>query len=239
MSIWRFMNVEVCMRGSERLQSKRCTLRLELDFVLWMTKPCCRHSCFCSGLTLLMSFWWHFIPCLQRGVVGTHSKNFTWFPEPSWAPLGSQISLLWVAHVSPFILFFILKIFIYLFLFLNIFIRYFPHLHFQCYPKSPPYPRPPTPLPTHSHFLAWRSPVLGHIKFTCPMGLSFQLGLLPSRVLFFVFLSLCSYFFSCVFQSLHRECLVFKYFIFMLSMVAHTINASAKEAVILRSEWSV
>jgi hypothetical protein len=22
--------------------------------------------------------------------------------------------------------------------FLNIFIRYFPHLHFQCYPKSPP-----------------------------------------------------------------------------------------------------
>jgi hypothetical protein len=28
---------------------------------------------------------------------------------------------------------------------------YFLHLHFQCYPKSPPYP--PTPLPTHSHFL--------------------------------------------------------------------------------------
>jgi hypothetical protein len=32
-------------------------------------------------------------------------------------------------------------------------IRYFLHLHFQCYLKSPPYP-PPTPLPTHSHFLA-------------------------------------------------------------------------------------
>jgi hypothetical protein len=30
-------------------------------------------------------------------------------------------------------------------------IRYFPHLHFQCYAKSPPYPHP-TPLPTHSHF---------------------------------------------------------------------------------------
>jgi hypothetical protein len=27
-----------------------------------------------------------------------------------------------------------------------IFIRYFPHLHFQCYPKSPPYP-PMHPLP--------------------------------------------------------------------------------------------
>jgi hypothetical protein len=38
------------------------------------------------------------------------------------------------------------------------FIRYFPHLHFQCYPKSPPYPPPPTPLPTHSHFLALAFP---------------------------------------------------------------------------------
>jgi hypothetical protein len=35
--------------------------------------------------------------------------------------------------------------------FKNIFITYFPQLHFQCYPKSPPYP-PPTSLPTHSHF---------------------------------------------------------------------------------------
>jgi hypothetical protein len=33
-------------------------------------------------------------------------------------------------------------------------IRYFLHLHFKCYPKSPPDPPPPTPLPTHSHFLA-------------------------------------------------------------------------------------
>jgi hypothetical protein len=30
--------------------------------------------------------------------------------------------------------------------FFYIFIRYFPHLHFQCYPKSPPYP-PPLPYP--------------------------------------------------------------------------------------------
>ena len=35
------------------------------------------------------------------------------------------------------------------------FIRYFPHLHFQCYPKSPPYP------PTHSHFLALAFPCTG------------------------------------------------------------------------------
>ena len=33
---------------------------------------------------------------------------------------------------------------------------------------------PPTPLPTHSHFLALRSPVLRHIKFAQPMGLSFH-----------------------------------------------------------------
>ena len=47
------------------------------------------------------------------------------------------------------------------------FIRYFPRLHFQCYPKGPPcQPTPP--------FWPWRSPVLGHIKFASPMGLSFQ-----------------------------------------------------------------
>jgi hypothetical protein len=33
------------------------------------------------------------------------------------------------------------------FFFLNVFIRYFPHLHFQCYPKSPPY----TPLYSPIH----------------------------------------------------------------------------------------
>ena len=36
-------------------------------------------------------------------------------------------------------------------------IRYFLHLHFQCYLKSPPYP-PSTPLPTLSHFLALAFP---------------------------------------------------------------------------------
>jgi hypothetical protein len=58
------------------------------------------------------------------------------------------------------------------FFFLNIFIRYFPHLHFQCYPKSPPYP-PPLPYPPTPTFWPWHSPVLGHIKVASPMGLSF------------------------------------------------------------------
>ena len=40
--------------------------------------------------------------------------------------------------------------------FLPFFIRYLAHLHFQCYPKSPPYP-PPTPLPPTPTFWHWRS----------------------------------------------------------------------------------
>jgi hypothetical protein len=35
---------------------------------------------------------------------------------------------------------------------------------------SPPLPYPPIPI----FFWPWRSPVLGHIKFACPVGLSFQ-----------------------------------------------------------------
>ena len=52
-------------------------------------------------------------------------------------------------------------------IFFSIFIRYLAHLHFQCCTKSPPYP--PTPP-----FWPWCSPVLGHIKFASPMGLSFK-----------------------------------------------------------------
>jgi hypothetical protein len=42
-------------------------------------------------------------------------------------------------------------------------IRYFLHLHFKRYPKSPPYP-PPTPLPTRSHFLALTFPCTEEYK---------------------------------------------------------------------------
>jgi hypothetical protein len=55
------------------------------------------------------------------------------------------------------------------------FIRYFLHLHFKCYPKSPLY-LPPTllPSPPTLTFWPWHSPVLGHIKFARPRGLSSQ-----------------------------------------------------------------
>jgi hypothetical protein len=60
-----------------------------------------------------------------------------------------------------------------IFFFIYIFIRYFPHLHFQCYPNSPPYPSLLPYLPSPP-FWPWCSPVLGHIKFASPMGLSLQ-----------------------------------------------------------------
>jgi hypothetical protein len=53
--------------------------------------------------------------------------------------------------------------FVLFFFFFNIFIRYFPHLHFQCYPKISIL-SPPTPLPTHSHFLALAFPCIGAYK---------------------------------------------------------------------------
>jgi hypothetical protein len=49
-------------------------------------------------------------------------------------------------------------------LFFPFFIRYLAHLHFQCYTKSPPYPPTPTPLPTHSPFLALAFPCTGAYK---------------------------------------------------------------------------
>jgi hypothetical protein len=51
-----------------------------------------------------------------------------------------------VHEVSLSSLFVLLFIFIIFFSFFSLFlIRYFPLLHFQCYPKSPPYPPPQSP----------------------------------------------------------------------------------------------
>jgi hypothetical protein len=47
---------------------------------------------------------------------------------------------------------------------------YFPQLHLECYPKSPPYPPPPTSLPTHSHFLALAFPCTGAYKVCVSSG---------------------------------------------------------------------
>ena len=52
---------------------------------------------------------------------------------------------------------------------ISFFIRYFLHLHFKCYPKSPLY-TPPAPFanpPTPASW-PWHIAVLGHIIFTRP-----------------------------------------------------------------------
>jgi hypothetical protein len=59
------------------------------------------------------------------------------------------------------------------FFFLSFFISYFLHLHFKCYPKSSLHP-PSLPYPPTLTSWPWRSPVLGHIKFARPRGLSSQ-----------------------------------------------------------------
>jgi hypothetical protein len=60
----------------------------------------------------------------------------------------------------------------FIFFFFTFFIRYFLHLHFQCYPKSHPYssltPQPThTAPPTHSHILALAFPCTEAYK-VCP-----------------------------------------------------------------------
>jgi hypothetical protein len=56
------------------------------------------------------------------------------------------------------------------YIFFPFFIRYLAHLHFQCYTKSPPYPPTPTPLPTHSPFLALAFPCTGAYKVCVSNG---------------------------------------------------------------------
>jgi hypothetical protein len=60
-------------------------------------------------------------------------------------------------------------------LFLNIFYYYvFSSITFRMLSQKSPIPSPPLPYPPIPIFWPWHSPVLGHIKFACPMGLSFQ-----------------------------------------------------------------
>jgi hypothetical protein len=55
------------------------------------------------------------------------------------------------------------------FFFFHFFIRYFLHLYFKCYPKSPLYPPPALlPYPPTPASWPWHSPVLGHMIFPRP-----------------------------------------------------------------------
>jgi hypothetical protein len=65
------------------------------------------------------------------------------------------------------------------------FIRYFLHLHFKCYPKSPLYHPPPTPCPapqpTHSCFLALAFPCTGAYDLCKSKGLFISLNFSMSK----------------------------------------------------------
>jgi hypothetical protein len=54
--------------------------------------------------------------------------------------------------------------------FFNLFITYYPQLHFQCYPKSPPYPSPHFPPHPFPFFLALVFPCTGAYKVCVSNG---------------------------------------------------------------------
>jgi hypothetical protein len=65
--------------------------------------------------------------------------------------------------------------FFFFFSFWFFFLLDFLNLHFKCYPKSSLYPPPALlPSPPTPTSWPWHSPVLGHIKFARPRGLSSQ-----------------------------------------------------------------
>ena len=59
-------------------------------------------------------------------------------------------------------------------LFLICFYYVFSSITFPMISQKSPIPSPTLPYPPIPKFWPWRSPVLGYIKFVCPMGLSFQ-----------------------------------------------------------------
>jgi hypothetical protein len=71
-------------------------------------------------------------------------------------------------HNCPFD-FFLLIPFLFLYFLLRIFLNYISN----AIPKVP-HTLPPVPCLPIPTFWPWHSPVLGHIKFACPVGLSFQ-----------------------------------------------------------------
>jgi hypothetical protein len=104
----------------------------------------------------------------RRGGLSLHSGEFLWplrrinmphgFRGDVLLSLDFQVNSPW--NIMLFFFHFLLGISL---IYICNAIPKVPHSH------PPPLPYPPTPL-----LWPWRSPVLGHIKFACPMGLSFQ-----------------------------------------------------------------
>ena len=90
-------------------------------------------------------------------------------------PLGAfnHSALLNAMHVYLYTITCIYLLFFFLFL-LDIFFIYISNvIPFPSFPSENPLSPPPASQLTQFHSWPWRSPLLGHIKFACPIGLSF------------------------------------------------------------------
>ena len=121
------------------------------------------HLCICQALAglsgdrynrlLSASTCWHPQKCL--GLVIVYGMD----PQVGQSLNGHSFNLCSKLCLCNFFrVYFVPSSFFFFKFFFPFFIRYFLHLHFKCYPKSPPRPSSPTPLPTHSHFLALAFP---------------------------------------------------------------------------------
>jgi hypothetical protein len=121
------------------------------------------------GARLFISCWGSKLSCSCLN--GKHFPNGAISPALACkSDLLHGFSLMGNFHILP-----LFSIMLYLkrsthFFFFPFFIRYLAHLHFQCYTKSPPYPPTPTPLPTHSPFLALAFPCTGAYKVCVSNG---------------------------------------------------------------------
>jgi hypothetical protein len=132
--------------------SSRYLWRKEFSTGLWYSRA------------LMLSYWLK----LSLDILQTESPTM----PPPWPPIRIQRDKTVRSHTT--ILIWLLELlgtgprFVCLFVFV-----YFLYLHFKCYPESSLYlppallPNPPTPASW-----PWCSPVLGHVKFARPRGLS-------------------------------------------------------------------
>jgi hypothetical protein len=105
-----------------------------------------------SGFQHIQKTSWNTQSC------GTEQQLPNSWTSHSQLPIVGLFGLQTVSHPNKFLFFFFF------------FIRYLFHLHFQCYPKSPPQLSPPTSPPTHSHFLALAFPCTGAYKVCTTNG---------------------------------------------------------------------
>jgi hypothetical protein len=123
------------------------------------------------------NFWKDFLGSLIYTIILAENRKLTISFFPNCIPLISFSCLIawartsntiWKRHRGRDCLFF------FFFTFKKYFYWVFSSFTFPMLSQKSPIPPPPLPYPPTPTFWPWRSPVLGHIKFAGPMGLSFQ-----------------------------------------------------------------